>query len=124
MISFKRKKPKKQRQPLDKIDKFVVAVMAYWCIFVIVMTIVFCAKCAVPDTLIQYALGGGAIELVCTALIEIMKEREGKKKDERDNLHGGQTGSPDSCISDNDLPDSVAPVNSGCPNDGEDPVLG
>ena len=76
---------------LDKIDRFVIAVMVYWVAFVIVMIVIFCIKNMVPDTLIQYGLGGGAIELVCTALIEIMKER--REKNERDNLHGDQIGS-------------------------------
>ena len=66
-------KIKKKRK---KIDFFVVGVMLYWIIFVAVMTVIFCVKDAVPDTLIQYGLGGGAVELVCTALIEI---KTGKK---------------------------------------------
>ena len=72
---------------MKKIDRFVIAVMVYWVLFIIVMIIIFCVKSMVPDTLIQYGLGGGAIELVCTALIEIMKERY-----ERNNIHSDTSG--------------------------------
>lgn len=122
MISFKKKR-KKQKKPIDKIDKFVICVMVYWLLFVVVMTIIFCFKGIVPDTLIQYALGGGAIELVCTALIEIMKEREGKKN-ERDSIHTGQTDSSDSCVSGDDISDSVASDVGGCQDEGQGEVLG
>lgn len=123
MISFKKKR-KKQKKPIDKIDKFVICVMVYWLLFVVVMTIIFCFKGIVPDTLIQYGLGGGAIELVCTALIEIMKDRGGKKKDERDNLHFNKTDSSGSCVVGDGVPDSVAAIDGGCTDDVEGEVLG
>ena len=69
-------KIKKKRK---KIDIFVICVMVYWIAFVIAMIVIFCIKDSVPDTLIQYALGGGAVELVCTALIEI---KSGKREQE------------------------------------------
>ena len=122
MISLKRKK--KPKKPIDKIDRFVIAVMVYWTTFVVAMTVIFCFKGTVPDTLIQYGLGGGAIELVCTALIEIVKEREGKKKDERDNLHSGKTGGSDTGIVGDNVSDPVAPDIGGCQDDGEGEVLG
>ena len=122
MIFFKKKR-KKPKKPLDKIDRFVIGVMVYWVLFVAVMTVVFCFKGIVPDTLIQYALGGGAIELVCTALIEIVKEREGKKN-ERDSIHTGQTGSSGSCVLSDGVSDSVASDVGGCQDDGEGEVLG
>ena len=123
MIFFKKKR-KKPKKPLDKIDRFVIGVMVYWVLFVTVMTVVFCFKGIVPDTLIQYALGGGAIELVCTALIEIVKEREGKKKDERDNLHSSKTGSSDTGIVGDNVSDSVAPDIDGRQDNGASEVLG
>ena len=36
-------------------------------------------KGAVPDTLIQYGLGGGAVELLITGLIEIFRDRMNKE---------------------------------------------
>lgn len=121
---FCKKKRKKPKKPIDKIDKFVICVMVYWLLFVVVMTIIFCFKGIVPDTLIQYGLGGGAIELVCTALIEIMKDRGGKKKDERDNLHFNKTDSSGSCIVGDDVSDPMASDIGGCQDDGQGEVLG
>ena len=95
----------KGNSKIDKIDRFVIAVMVYWLLFVITMTIIFCIKNMVPDTLIQYGLGGGAIELVCTALIEIMKER--RDKNERDNLYGSETGSNGDIGSGSEIPDPL-----------------
>ena len=95
----------KANKNIDKIDRFVIAVMVYWLLFVITMTIIFCVKNMVPDTLIQYGLGGGAIELVCTALIEIMKER--RDKNERDNLHSSETGSNGDFGCGSEIPGSV-----------------
>ena len=55
------------------LKKIVLGVVVYWVIFVLLMIITFFIKGMVPDTLIQYALGGGVIELVVTALIELFK---------------------------------------------------
>lgn len=55
------------------LKKIVIGVVVYWVIFVLLMIITFFIKGMVPDTLIQYALGGGVIELVVTALIELFK---------------------------------------------------
>lgn len=66
---------------MRKIDCFVVGVIAYWLIFVVTMIVIFCIKDKVPDTLIQFGLGGGAIELACTAAIEILSNKK-EKKDE------------------------------------------
>lgn len=57
------------------LKKIVIGVFLYWLIFVTAMIVIFCIKNAVPDTLIQYALGGGAIELLATSLIEIFKHK-------------------------------------------------
>lgn len=63
-----------------KIDLFVIAIMLYWIIFVVIAWVTFWVKNGVPESLIQYGLGGGAIELVMTAAIEIFTGR--KSKDE------------------------------------------
>lgn len=91
---------------IDKIDCFVIGVMTYWVLFVVAMTIIFCVKNMIPDTLVQYGLGGGAIELVCTAIIEIMNKR--RDKNERDNLHSDSIGSDGNCGCGGEIPDSVA----------------
>lgn len=68
-------KPKKK-----KIDKIVKGVLIYWCAFVILAWVTFWIKDAVPDTLIQYGLGGGAVELLVTGLIEIFRDKMNKEK--------------------------------------------
>lgn len=47
----------------------------YWIIFIIIAWITFWVKGDVPEPLIQYGLGGGAVELVMTAAIEIFTGR-------------------------------------------------
>ena len=63
-----------------KIDLFVIGVIVYWLTFVVTMTIIFCVKESVPDSLIQFGLGGGAVELACTAAIEILSNKKGGKE--------------------------------------------
>ena len=62
-----KKKPK-------KIDKIVRGVCIYWIVFVSVAWITFWIKDSVPDTLIQYGLGGGAVELFISGAIEIFRD--------------------------------------------------
>lgn len=64
------KKPKK----VKKIDKIVKGVCIYWISFVCVAWITFWVKDSVPDTLIQFGLGGGAVELLITGAIEIFRD--------------------------------------------------
>ena len=67
-------KPKKK-----KIDKIVRGVLIYWIVFVSVAWITFWIKDSVSDTLIQYGLGGGAVELLVTGAIEIMRDKMNKE---------------------------------------------
>lgn len=46
--------------------------------FIVVMTVIFCVKGAVPDTLIQYTLGAGGVEALLLAGIKISKVRAGE----------------------------------------------
>ena len=62
-----KKKPK-------KIDRIVRGVCIYWIVFVSVAWITFWIKDSVPDTLIQYGLGGGAVELFISGSIEIFRD--------------------------------------------------
>lgn len=64
-----------------KIDKIVKGVCIYFIAFVIISWITFYIKGELPDTLVQYGLGGGAIELVLTAAIEIWSNTK-RTKDE------------------------------------------
>lgn len=67
---------------IKKIDRIVRGVLIYWIIFVITAWVTFWIKDSVPDTLIQYGLGGGAVELLITGVIEIARDRIGKKEGE------------------------------------------
>ena len=67
----KRKIPPKTKKKLDKIVK---GVCIYWCVFVAVAWVTFWFKDSVPDTLIQYGLGGGAVELIVSGVIEITRD--------------------------------------------------
>lgn len=49
--------------------------------FIVVMTMIFCVKGAVPDTLIQYTLGAGGVEAMLLAGIKISKVLTGEKED-------------------------------------------
>lgn len=62
-----KKKPK-------KIDRIVRGVCIYWIVFVSVAWITFWIKDSIPDTLIQYGLGGGAVELFISGAIEIFRD--------------------------------------------------
>lgn len=49
--------------------------------FIAAMTVIFCVKGAVPDTLIQYTLGAGGAEALLLAGIKISKVLTGEKED-------------------------------------------
>ena len=57
-----------------KLDKIVKGVCIYWCVFVAIAWITFWFKDSVPDTLIQFGLGGGALELIVSGVIEITRD--------------------------------------------------
>ena len=50
--------------------------------FIVAMTVIFCVKGSVPDTLIQYTLGAGGVEALLMAGIKISKVRAGDKPGE------------------------------------------
>ena len=75
----KRKIPPKTKKKLDKIVK---GVCLYWCVFVAVAWITFWFKDSVPDTLIQYGLGGGAVELIVSGVIEITRDLRQRGNDD------------------------------------------
>lgn len=75
----KRKIPPKTKKKLDKIVK---GVCIYWCVFVAVAWITFWFKDSVPDTLIQYGLGGGAVELIVSGVIEITRDLRQRGNDD------------------------------------------
>jgi hypothetical protein len=66
---------KKRISNKKKIDMIVTAVCAYFILFVIVSWITYWIKGDLPESLIQYGLGGGTLELVLSAAIEIFSNR-------------------------------------------------
>lgn len=58
-----------------KMDLIVRGVLIYWIAFVLIGWVTFWVKDSVPDTLIQYGLGGGAVELLVTGAIEIFRDK-------------------------------------------------
>lgn len=72
---------KKKRNP-KKIDRIVKGVCIYWVTFVIVAWITFWVKDSVPDSLIQFGLGGGAVELLISGAIEIFRDFIPRRKEE------------------------------------------
>ena len=65
---------------VKKIDKIVACVLLYYFAFVVVAWVAYFVTGGIPDTLVSVGLGGGVIELVATACIEILSN--GKKKDD------------------------------------------
>ena len=56
--------------------------------FIAAMTVIFCVKGAVPDTLIQYTLGSFAVELFSLARIKISKVKTGDSPGESEDTYG------------------------------------
>lgn len=55
--------------------------------FIAAMTVIFCIKGTVPDTLIQYTLGGGGLEALLLAGIKISKVRAGEQSGESEDTY-------------------------------------
>jgi len=55
--------------------------------FIIAMTVIFCVKGAVPDTLIQYTLGAGGVEALLLAGIKVSKVLTGDKPGESEDTY-------------------------------------
>lgn len=71
---------KPQKKP-KKIDRIVKGVCIYWIVFVVVAWVTFWVKDSVPDSLIQFGLGGGAVELLVTGVIEIMRDKLNRRNE-------------------------------------------
>lgn len=70
---------KKRISNKKKIDVIVIGVCSYFIIFVIVAWITYWIKGDLPESLIQYGLGGGTLELILSAAIEIFSNRRSNK---------------------------------------------
>lgn len=70
-------------RPVKKTSNLILLAMGLFALaFVVAMTVIFCVKGAVPDTLIQYTLGAGGAEALLLAGIKISKVLKGRGDDE------------------------------------------
>lgn len=74
-----RTKTKKKRKTSNVI---LIIIGVFVLAFITAMTVIFCVKGAVPDTLIQYTLGAGGVEVLLLAAIKISKVLKGEKIEE------------------------------------------
>lgn len=81
-----KRKTKKKR----KTSNVVLAIIGVFVLtFIIAMTVIFCVKGSVPDTLIQCTLGAGGVEALLLAAIKISKVVVGEKPNkEGENSNG------------------------------------
>lgn len=79
-----------------KIDRIVAGVLLYYIVFVVVTWVCFFIVGDIPDTLVQVGLGGGVIELVATAAIEILsnnrRNEDAAEDSTESDMGGGITG--------------------------------
>jgi len=67
---------------VKKTSNIILALLGVFLLaFIAAMTMIFCVKGAVPDTLIQYTLGAGGVEALLLAGIKISKVIAGEKED-------------------------------------------
>ena len=76
----------KRRRRRKTSDLILLALGLFAFGFIVAMTVIFCVKGTVPDTLIQYTLGAGGVEALLLAGIKISKVRAGDKPGEEEDL--------------------------------------
>lgn len=72
----------KRRRRRKTSDLILLALGLFALAFIVAMTVIFCVKGAVPDTLIQYTLGAGGVEALLLAGIKVSKVLKGGEDDE------------------------------------------
>lgn len=78
---------KRQNGP-PKTSNLVLALLGLFALaFITVMTVIFCVKGSVPDTLIQYTLGAGGVEALLLAGIKVSKVLTGDKPGESEDTY-------------------------------------
>ena len=69
---------------MRKTSNLILTVLGVFLLaFIVAMTVIFCVKDAVPDTLIQYTLGAGGVEALLLTGIKVSKVLAGDKPGER-----------------------------------------
>lgn len=70
-----------KRRSKRRTSNTVLAVLGLFLLaFIVSMTVIFCVKGSVPDTLIQYTMGAGGLEALVLAGIKISKVISGEKE--------------------------------------------
>lgn len=77
----------KRRRRRKTSDLILLALGLFAFGFIVAMTVIFCVKGTVPDTLIQYTLGAGGVEALLLAGIKISKVRAGDKPGEEEDTY-------------------------------------
>lgn len=71
---------KRKRRSKRKTSNLILLLLGVFILaFIISMEVIFCVKGSVPDTLIQYTLGAGGVEVLVLAAIKISKVVVGEK---------------------------------------------
>jgi len=80
-------KGKRQQNRMKTSDAILLVMGLFALGFIISMTVIFCVKGAVPDTLIQYTLGAGGVEALLLAGIKVSKVITGDKPGESEDTY-------------------------------------
>ena len=80
-------KGRRQQSPMKTSNLILLALGGFALGFIVAMTVIFCVKGAVPDTLIQYTLGAGGVEALLLAGIKISKVKAGDKPGESEDTY-------------------------------------
>lgn len=80
-------KGRRQQSPMKTSNLILLALGVFALGFIVAMTVIFCVKGAVPDTLIQYTLGAGGVEALLLAGIKISKVKAGDKPGEEEDTY-------------------------------------
>lgn len=77
----------KRRREAGTSNVILLAMGLFAAAFIGTMTVIFCVKGAVPDTLIQYTLGAGGVEALLLAGIKVSKVLTGDKPGESEDTY-------------------------------------
>ena len=70
----------KKKNKKRKTSNIVLLILGLFIMtFIVSMEVIFCVTGSVPDTLIQYTLGAGGLEVLVMALIKVSKVVSGEK---------------------------------------------
>lgn len=83
-------KGRRERNRMKTSDLVLLVMGLFALAFIVAMTVIFCVKGAVPDTLIQYTLGAGGVEALLLAGIKVSKVLTGDKPGERKETYDEQ----------------------------------